>query len=103
MFDKIYEKKEFIVFPIKKGYVAYNLNKDFKEGHTHLKHFDAAKTAIDLVLNKKIPKSTNFYYLKSLIRLAQDEEYIEEIEELIEIRRRKGEKKRYYNNSFSYR
>ncbi len=100
LFNKIYEKKEFIVFPMKNGYIAYNLNKNFKEGHTHLKHFDAAKMAIDLVLNKKIPKSTNFYYLQSLIRLAQDEEYIHEIENLIETRKRKGKKSKYYNQKF---
>ncbi|OPJ57034.1 hypothetical protein [Alkalithermobacter paradoxus] len=97
MFNKIYEKGEFIVFPIKKGYVAYNMNKEFEEGHTHLKNFNAAKTAIDLVANKKIPKTTNCYYLKSLIRLAQDPKYIEEIQNLIDVRKRKGEKKKYYN------
>lgn len=53
MFNKIYEKKEFIVFQVKKGYVVYNTRKSFEEGHTHLKHFEAAKTAIDLAINKK--------------------------------------------------
>ena len=45
MFNKIYEKKEFIVFQVKKGYVVYNTRKSFEEGHTHLKHFEAAKVA----------------------------------------------------------
>ncbi|KXZ39722.1 hypothetical protein SAMN05661008_00600 [Alkalithermobacter thermoalcaliphilus JW-YL-7 = DSM 7308] len=98
MFNKIYEKGEFIIFPIKKGFVVYNMNKEFEQGHTHLKNFNAAKTAIDLVVNKKIPKTTNLYYLKSLIRLAQDPKYIEEIESFINVRKIKGEKQKYYNS-----
>ncbi|CAH2211852.1 hypothetical protein [Tepidibacter aestuarii] len=103
MFSKVYEKKEFIIFPIKKGYVVYNLKKDFSNGHTHLRNFNSAKMAIDLVVNKKIPKSTNFYYLTSLIRISQDEDYINKIEELIETRKSKGKKKSYYNNSYCCR
>ena len=57
MYNKIYEKKGFIIFQVKEGYVVYNTKKDFQEGHTHLKHFEAAKTAIDLVINKKVPKA----------------------------------------------
>ena len=103
MFDKIYKKNEFIVFPIKKGFVACNLNKKFHEGHTHLKNFEAAKTAVDLVINKKIPKSTNNYYLESLIRLSNDISYIDTIKELILTRRKRGIKSKYNNNSFEYR
>ena len=73
MNNKIYEKKEFMIFKVKEGYIAYNTKKNFQEGHTHLKHFEAAKTAIDLVIKKKIPKSTDGYYLTSLIRLSEDE------------------------------
>lgn len=103
MFSKVYEKKEFMIFPIKKGYVVYNSKKDFSDGHTHLKNFNSAKSAIDLVVNKKIPKSTNFYYLTSLIRIAQDKDYIDKIQELIETRKSKGKKKNYYNNSYCCR
>ncbi|CEN81528.1 Uncharacterised protein [[Clostridium] sordellii] len=102
MYNKIFERKEFIIFQVKEGYIAYNTKKDFKEGHTHLKNFDAAKKAIDLVISKKIPKSTNVYYLTSLIRLTNDENYIEKINELIEIRNKKGKKEKYYNVGYRW-
>lgn len=98
MNNKIYEKKEFMIFKVKEGYIAYNTKKNFQEGHTHLKHFEAAKTAIDLVIKKKIPKSTDGYYLTSLIRLSEDDYYISKISELIETRKKKGKKNKYYNS-----
>ena len=100
MFNKIYEKKEFMIFQVKQGYVVYNTKKSFQEGHTHLKHFQAAKTAIDLVLNRKIPRSTHGYYLTSLIRLSEDDLYINKIYELLESREQKGKKSRYYNSRY---
>lgn len=102
MYNKVFEKKEFIIFQVKAGYIAYNTKKTFEEGHTHLRNFNAAKKAIDLVLNKKIPKSTNGYYLTSLIRLTNDEDYIEKIEELIEVRVQKGKKDKYYNVGYRW-
>ena len=98
MNNKIYEKKEFMIFKVKEGYIAYNTKKNFQDGHTHLKHFEAAKTAIDLVIRKKVPKSTDGYYLTSLIRLSEDDYYISKINELLETRRQKGKKDKYYNS-----
>ena len=100
MFNKIYEKKEFMIFQVKQGYIVYNTKKRFQEGHTHLKHFEAAKTAIDLVLNRKIPRSTHGYYLTSLIRLSEDDWYINKIYELLETRAQKGKKDKYYNSRY---
>lgn len=100
MYNKVYEKKGFIVFQVKEGYIAYNTKKSFQEGHTHLKHFEPAKTAIDLVINKKIPKSTDVYYLTSLIRLSEDKDYIYKIKQLIETREQKGKKEKYYNPGY---
>lgn len=100
MYNKIYEKKEFIIFQVKEGFIAYNTKKVFQEGHTHLKHFEAAKTAIDLVINKKIPKSTDGYYLTSLIRLSEDDIYIDKINELIKTRENKGKKEKYVNSGY---
>ena len=86
MYNKIYERKEFMIFQVREGYIVYNAKKSFQEVHTHLKHFEAAKTAIDLVIRKKIPKSTHGYYLTSLIRLSEDDCYINKIKELMESR-----------------
>ena len=100
MYNKIYERKEFIIFQVKEGYIVYNTRKSFQEGHTHLKHFEAAKTAVDLVINKKVPKSTDGYYLSSLIRISDDDKYISKINELIEARDQKGKKEKYYNHGY---
>lgn len=102
MYNKIFERKEFIIFQVKEGYIAYNTKKAFEEGHTHLKHFNAAKKAIDLVISKKIPKSTNVYYLTSLIRLTNDDNYVEKINELIDTRNKKGKKEKYCNVSYRW-
>ena len=91
----VYIKKHFIITKVQNGYIVYNTDKEFEKGHTHLKSFKASKTAIDLVLNSKIPRSTNFYYLESLIRLSSDKKYIEKINELIEVRKQKGKKSPY--------
>lgn len=98
MYNKIYEKKEFMIFQVKEGYIVYNTKKVFQEGHTHLRHFEAAKTAVDLVINRKIPKSTDGYYLASLIRLSEDDVYIRKINELIKTREEKGKKEKYVNS-----
>lgn len=98
MYNKIYERKEFMIFKVKNGYIVYNAKKSFQEGHTHLRHFEAAKTAIDLVIRKKIPRSTQRYYLTSLMRLSDDDIYINKIKELMESRIQKGKKDKYYNS-----
>ena len=110
MYNKIYERKEFMIFQVREGYIVYNAKKSFQEGHTHLKHFEAAKTAIDLVIRKKIPKSTHGYYLTSLIRLSEDDCYINKIKELMESRAQKGKKeinsalaeRTYYAGRYAY-
>ena len=98
MYNKVYERKEFIIFQVKNGYVAYNTKKSFKEGHTHMRCFESAKTAIDLVIRKKVPRSTDSYYLTSLIRLSEDLSYINKIEELIKYREENIKMKKYSNN-----
>ena len=98
MYNKIYERKEFMIFQVREGYIVYNAKKSFQEGHTHLKPFEAAKTAKDIFIIKKIPKSTHGYYLTSLIRLSEDDCYINKIKELMESRAQKGKKDKYYNS-----
>ena len=91
----VYIKKNFIINKVSNGYIVINTNKQFEDGHTHLKSYKASKTAIDLVINRKIPKSTNFYYLESLIRISEDKNYIKKLRELIEVRKSKGKKDKY--------
>ena len=98
MYNKVYEKKEFIIFQVKNGYIAYNTKKSFKDGHTHLRCFESAKTAIDLVIRRKVPRSTDLYYLTSLIRLSGDHVYISKIKELIKYRQEQINRQNYQTN-----
>ena len=83
---KIYQRKEYVILSVKRGYVVYNIEKKFKEGHSHLKSFNMAKTLIDNCINNKIPKTRNLYLLESHIRVTNNEKYKKLIEELISTR-----------------
>lgn len=96
--NKIYEKKEYIIIKSKTGYIVYNTNKKFEEGHTHLKSYNAARTAIDLVIRKKIPRSNSIYFITSLKRISNDMNYIKSINKLIDTRSDKGLKEKYINS-----
>lgn len=98
MYNKVYEKREFIIFQVKNGYIAYNTKKTFADGHTHLRCFGSAKTAIDLVIRKKVPRSTDLYYLTSLIRLSEDIDYITKINGLTKYRKEKLNRENYQKN-----
>lgn len=82
MSDVVYRNREFIILKKKKGFIIINTNKDFKEGHTHIKNYNMAKTIIDLVKHNKTPKTKNKYILDSLIRISNDKDYIERIKNL---------------------
>lgn len=81
---KVFERKEYIVLQVKRGYVVYNQNKTFKEGHTHIKSYNMTKTIIDNCINRKRPKTKNTYLIESHIRLSRDCKYINQLKELLE-------------------
>ena len=95
---KVYERKEYIILAVKKGYVVYNTEKSFATGHSHIYGFDMAKTIIDNCIKKKMPKTRNLYLLSSHARVSNDEKYIRLVEELIEVRKSKDINK-YRNRS----
>ena len=73
---KVFERKEYIILRMKKGYIVYNQNKSFKEGHTHIRSYNVAKTIIDNCIKGKVPKTRNTYLLESHIRIMNDDKYI---------------------------
>lgn len=93
----IYRKDEFIILRASKGFIVYNTKKEWESGHSHLRSFKAAKTAINLVRKGKMPRSRGFYYLTTLQRIATDERYVARIEQLKTTRRQKGRKQVYHN------
>lgn len=94
MSNQVYKKDAFIIFPVRNGYIVYNEKKEFKLGHSHLRSYNAAKLAIELVKRKKVPTCNSFYYLRTLQRISDDIDYISNIENLIQIRRQKGPKEK---------
>lgn len=80
-----YKSDSFIIFPSHGGFVAYNTNKEFESGHTHLRSYYSAKKAIWYTRNKRIPDSCSAYFLKSLMRLSEDDKYIERLEQTLNL------------------
>ena len=87
---------DFVINKTIDGYRVTRIDND-KDQHTHLKSLSACNTVIKNVINKKIPKNVGNYYLTSLIRLSDDENYISKIKELINTRNQKGKKDYYFN------
>lgn len=81
-----------------KNYIVYNTNKEWKDkngscGHTHINEYKQALYLTDCVIQKKIPKNVNKYFLVSIIRLSTDKRYIEKIQKRID-----NEPKKTYRN-----
>lgn len=95
----LYAEDGYIIFRSGTGYIVHNTRKEFSTGHSHLRGFKPCKDAIFFVRNRKIPKRTNFYYLRTLQRLSEDDKYVEQIEQLIGTRKQKGRKQGYRNRA----
>ena len=81
---KIYQRKEFTIYKVKKGYIIHNTKKKFKDGHTHIRTFCKAKSLIDLAVRKKLPNTPKDWEIESLIRIVKDEDYKEKLRSLLE-------------------
>ena len=65
--------------------------------HTHCKSKHLAETIINNVYSEKIPLHSHSRTLESMMRLSDNEKYIKKIEEILEVRKQKGRKQRYFN------
>ena len=95
--QKIYERKEYIILKVKRGYIVYNTKKSFEDGHTHLQSFEMSKTIIDNNIRKRRPKTKNIYLIESHIRVTDDSKYKQLLEGLIEVKKDKTKEKKYNN------
>lgn len=98
--EKIYERKEYIILRVKKGYIVYNTKKDFENGHTHLQSFEMSRTLIDNSIRKKRPKTNNTYLIESHIRVTKDIKYKQILEEMLESKKNKTKDNKYNNRSY---
>jgi hypothetical protein len=75
-----------------------NGNKVFEQGHTHLRSYKSSICAVEYAMKQKMPKTgADIYFLTSLQRLSDDQEYIDKLEELKQVKLRKGKKEIYFN------
>lgn len=98
--EKIYERKEYIILRVKKGYIVYNTKKNFENGHTHLQSFEMSKTIIDNIIRKKRPKTNNIYLIESHIRVTNDSKYKKILEEILESKKNKTKDNKYHNRRY---
>lgn len=76
---QIYQNLNFKVYKAGSGFIIHNTKKSFKNGHTHVHKYDICMIMIKLISNKKIPKNRSKYFIESLIRISDDEEYVDKI------------------------
>lgn len=65
--------------------------------HSHLHNKNPCFVLIDNVVNKRIPKRCNLYYLQSHIRLTTDELYKQKLIDYYNVKQNKGKKDLYFN------
>ena len=84
--QKVYTKKYMYIFKneYKEEYVVYNSKKQWEDGHTHIHTYKQALYLVNCILNNKIPKKTNKYFLVSLLRLAKDKKYKEQLQQILD-------------------
>ena len=88
-----YKRKQFTVYSVEDEYVIHNTSmEDF--AHTHIRNLSACKWLIELSLKRKVPYDINRYFLISLSRINNDENYLRKINDLLENKK----KKEYYIN-----
>ena len=71
----VYQRGPFAIQEVKDGYIVWNTEKDFQDGHTHITDLDTAKRIISLSMHKEVPKKLSRYLRISLIRLSSDSDY----------------------------
>ncbi len=90
------DRKDFVIDQTSDGYRVKRIDIDGNK-HTHLQSLSACNSVISSVIHRKIPRNTSIYILKSLIRLSDDENYNNKVQELIDVRLQKGRKQYYFN------
>lgn len=85
---QIYKNKQYCIYSNgRDAYIVHNKNKDFEIGHTHIANYHTAKYIINLSLHNTIPnKNIGNYLLESLIRISDNDDYVQKIKTIKEKR-----------------
>ena len=77
----------------KKGYILFNMERDFKTAHSHLNNFNSAKYLIKLMKKEILPYDLDLYRLESICRVATDGLYREKAIKFMRNKKNKSTKK----------
>lgn len=80
---QIYQNTNYKVYKYANGFIVHNTFKGFQDGHTHVQSYTTCMILIKLLLHKRLPKSRSKYFLESLLRLCDDENYRAQIQQLL--------------------
>lgn len=97
MANQIYQEDNFKIYRAGNSFIVHNSTYQFKEKHSHVRNFKVAKSLIYFAKEHIIPRTYSAYLLTSLTRISDDIGYIHSIEEIIEVRKQKGNKLKYKN------
>jgi hypothetical protein len=81
---------------VKDGYILFRPNQ-FQDFHTHLKSYRMAKQIKYNAEHNQMPKTRNIRLLYSHIRVSDNKNYIDKIQQLIDTKKQKGKKLPYRN------
>lgn len=79
-----YAKSTFVIFQEGYDYIVFNKRGKFEDNHTHIKDLGVGRLMIKLVMNRELPESKSERFITSLIRLSNDEDYIEKLKLLLQ-------------------
>lgn len=65
--------------------------------HTHLKNLNPCYKLIDNIVSKRIPTRCGLYFIQSHIRLTNDVDYKQKLQNYYDVKVSKGKKQLYYN------
>lgn len=83
MSTQIYQSINYKIYRANNGFIIHNICKSFVEGHTHVQKYDTCMVIIKLLKNKALPKSRSMYFLKSLLRLSDDDKYSNKLKQIM--------------------
>lgn len=80
---QVYQNNHFKVYKADYGFIIHNIDKGFETGHTHVQKYTTCMILIKLLVQKRTPKSRSKYFLESLMRLSDDDNYKQQIQQLL--------------------
>lgn len=87
---RVYKKANFNVYSNYNGsYIIHNIHKPFASGHTHIKEFSTTEYLINLAHHRSLPNRNLKYFIESLIRISDDENYTRKLQELSKMKLKK--------------